>query len=258
MSDFSRRSFMQMLGLGGMALTIEASAPIPLFGSDDVKSLVAPDRSLLKGHLIVQKKGLTERIPEVERAKMSHRFGTPVARITRTQVPGGGTFDSLEEHKLFIPGEFMEGVDPHVVYYKASHKIREQFAAISRKRLLSVPPELRAGAILVTVAESPIMATSRHTWEDESCWHDKEVQGFDVVAYFRQGIRYSTKGLDTFNIYSETGEFPIDVPRDIDMSLLMKMDREILSDATLLVSDPRSWRPSGRTLRTHGRDFRLS
>ena len=249
MSNFSRRGFLQMLGIGGMAVAIEARKPIPLFGSDDEEALVTPSTSLLKGHVIVQKKGITERIPKDD--PVFQRYGpnsgvVPVARITRSQVPGGGELRSLETHKLFIEGAIPEGADPHVVYYRAANQMRDQFMKLSRQKILELPPELRAGAILVTVVESPIMASSRHTWENEERW-SKKVNGFDVSAYFRQGVRYNTKDLETFNIYSEQGEYPIDVPRGIDMSMLMKMDKEVLSDSTLLVGDPRRWRQSGRT-----------
>jgi hypothetical protein len=240
-----------MLGIGGMALAVESSKPIPLFGSDDAapSDLVIPDRNLLKGHVVVQKKGLTERIPKDDPVWKKYGSGggyRPVARITRTQVPGGGRFSDLREHRLFVKGEFPQDVDPHVVYYKASHELREKFAKLSRERLREVPPELRAGATLVTVVEAPIMATSRFEW---NAHHIDRQRGFDVVAFFRQGVRYSTEGLDTFNVYSEQGEYPIEVPTDIDMGILMKMDRQVLADGSLLIDDPRKWRPSGRSSR---------
>lgn len=244
---------MQMLGLGGMALAVQSSQPIPLFGTDEAKEpeLVVPQADLLKGHVVVQKKGLTERIPADD--PVHQRYGGPnsgvraVARMTRTQVPGGGRFSELRPHQLFVKGEFPEGTDPHVIYYKASHDLREQFARLSRERLMEVPAELRAGAVLVTVVETPIIATHRQNWRygDEG----ERVQGFDVVAHFRQGIRYSTEGLDTFNVYSEQGEYPIDVPSELDMGMLMKMDREVLADGALLIGDPRKWQPSGRKSR---------
>lgn len=237
-----------------MALAIEARKPIPLFGSDDEEAIVTPDTNLLSGHVVVQKKGITERIPKDD--PVLQKYGpnsstVPVARMTRTQVPGGGELRSLETHKLHIAAQIPPDADPHVVYYRAANDLREQFMRLSRQKLLDLSPELRRGAFIVTVVESPILATSRHTWEDEhrEQWKNKRVSGFDVTAYFRQGIRYSTKGLDTFNIYSEQGEYPIDVPKDIDIALLMKMDREVLSDSTLLVGDPRRWRPSSRTSR---------
>jgi hypothetical protein len=254
MSDFSRRGFLQMLGLGGMALAIEARKPIPLFGSDEEEAIVTPEPTLLKGHVVVAKKGITERIPKDD--PVWNKYGpnsgvVPVARLTRSQVPGGGELRSLQEHKLHIAAEIPPGADPHVVYYRAANDLRDQFMRLSRQKLLDLDPELRRGAVIVTVVESPILATSRHTWEEahRDRWKGQRVSGFDVTAYFRQGIRYSTKGLDTFNIYSEQGEYPIDVPKDIDLALLMKMDREVLSDSTLLVGDPRRWRPSRRTSR---------
>lgn len=255
MSDFSRRSFMQMLGLGGMALAAQSSQPIPLFGTDEAREpeLVLPKADLLRGHVVVQRKGLTERVPKNDPAHDRYRGEgvRVVARMTRTQVPGGGQFSELRQHQLFVKGEFPEGTDPHVVYYKASHDLREQFAKLSRKRLMEVPAELRAGAVLVTVVETPIVATARHTWEDYSRLknQDDQFRGFDVVAHFRQGVRYSTEGLDTFNVYSEQGEYPIDVPSELDMGMLMKMDREVLADGSLLIADPRKWQPSGRKSR---------
>jgi hypothetical protein len=248
---------MQMLGLGGMALAVESQRPLSLFGSDAAPGLIRPDSSLLKGHVVVQAKGIIERIPPEE--KVTSRYGKPVARLTRTRVPGGGELQSLQEHRLFIRGEFPFGedgkslVDPHMVYYKASMDLRKQFAQLSRAKLMALPKELQAGAVLVTVVESPILAASRYTWESEGItrrtptfgMEEDRLRGFDVTAYFRQGIRYSTEGLNTFNIYSEMGEYPIDVPSDIDMAILMKLDKEVIADAGVL-KRPRGWRPSAR------------
>jgi hypothetical protein len=261
--SFSRRSFLQMLGLGGMALAVEAKAgPLPLFGSDEppTPDLVVPKADLLKGHFVVQRKGRIEKIPQDDPVwnkygRNGERGVVPVARLTRTQVPGGGSLGDLRPYRLFVKGEFPEGVDPHVVYYKASHELRAKFAALSRARLMEIPPELRSTASLVTVVEMPIIASARWSWESDERQvrylerHGSERRGFDVIADFRQGVRYSLEGLDTFQIYSEQGEFPIDVPSDIDMGLLMKMDREVLADGSLLISDPRKWQPSGRKSR---------
>ena len=261
MSGFSRRSFLQMLGLGGIGAVVTTKAaalpPLPLFGSDEIEAMVSsPSAHLLKGHVIVQKKGITERVPPEDvaayMAKARNKYGgVPVARLTRSQVPGGGGFSSLTPHQLFIKGEFGPGVDPHVAYYKASKQMREQFTKLSYDRLLSVAPELRHGATLVTVVEGPITAVARYAWErDAPAWDRGQPQtGFDVVATFRQGIRYDVSGLNTFNVYSETGEYPVHVPSNIDIALLMKMDKQVLSNTSLLTVDPRRWRPGARANR---------
>lgn len=229
MSGLNRRGFLQLLGLGGLGV---ASGVVPLFGSDSAPGLITPDAGVISGHLVVQRKSITEKIPEDDPTwdKYKNSAYRPVARLTRTQVPGGGKLESLDRHEMRIEPRFPDGTDPHAVYYKASHELRARIAALSQKTLDDLPWELRGGATLVTVVETPIIANPRP---------DK---GFDVVAYFRQGIVYRTDGLDTFNIYSKTGEYPIEVPHGIRMSMLMKLDRQVLSDSTLLHRPASAWR----------------
>ena len=62
----SRRGFLHLLGATGVGIAAATAAPVPLFGSDEVSALIYPDASSISGHVVVQKKGLTEKIPREE------------------------------------------------------------------------------------------------------------------------------------------------------------------------------------------------
>ena len=80
---------------------------------------------------------------------------------------------------------------------------------------------------------------------------DRDEQGFDVVATFRQFVLLGAtrSELSTYETYSERGEFPVDVPKDVEMGILIKMDREVVAAqvtetprvAGLLERFARSW-----------------
>jgi hypothetical protein len=235
--DFSRRGFLNLLGIGGIGLAMADRPALALFGSDDApKDLIVPDHSLVGGHYVVHPKRFIERVPPAERK--SSPYGTVVARLTK----------HMEPTKPFIRREGRFQVRPrtpdgalitegHTAYYTAAMEIREKFAVFSRETLAEVDPELRPMLTLVTIADAPIHARPVGVWGDDSyaMQVDRPLgdndRGFDVVAHFRQFavIGAQRNEVDTFQMYSETGEFPLQVPKDVEMGMLLRIDREVVA-----------------------------
>lgn len=240
--EISRRWFMNLLGIGGLVAT--TPKVVPLFGSDEERALVVPDAVDVGGHFVVYaKQGYIEKVPEDERkAYRSVSGGVPVARLIRTREPGGTSVPDLPERSGTIhirPGQLFaddEARDPHTVFYMAAMEMRDRFASFSRETLKAVPSEFRRMASLVTVVDSSIHARPVGLEEGGDYGYmqaplSTTERGFDVSCRFRQFVRLAgaRKGVETFASYSDTGEYPIMAPRDVDMSLLMRLDSEIVS-----------------------------
>lgn len=249
--EFSRRSFMQLLGIGGVASAALTPIFSPLFGSDDAPrdEVLSPDHRMVSGHFVVHPKGLVERVSKEEQAEYAARTrgynyasgGVPVARITRNREP---TKQHLRRTgSIAIPPVTYEGMpvaDGHAAFYVASMDVRDAFTKFTRQTLEMVEPELRAMASLVTIADSPIHARPKmkgsSTYDGNLPVNRKgnyqlEDDGFEVAAEFTQFVVLGMprREIETYRIFSESGEFPMIVPRDIDMGMLLKMDKEIVS-----------------------------
>jgi len=251
--DFSRRNFMQLLGIGGLGLAVgsstiaQAAERLPLFGSADTPQLIVPDNKLIGRHHIVQKKGLTEKVPVADRNKTSVPGAVVIARMTRQKKPGNALVN-WNTYRLERKPPVIDGEDPNAVYYKACHGLRKEFADISRQTLLSIEPHLRPMATLLTIVEVPLHARARGwdwTAKDdyENGGRDQD-RGFDIVGIFQQGYALGPVNVETFNTYSEQGEYPMEIPRNIDMSMLMKLDKQILATPDMLRAPTRAWRVS--------------
>lgn len=254
--EFSRRGFLNLLGIGGIGLAVGDRPALALFGSDDApKDLIVPDHNLVGGHYVVYPKRFIERVPPSER--VASHYGTVVARLTKHTEPTKPFI--RREGRFQVRPRTPEGAlitEGHTAYYTAAMEIREKFAAFSRETLAEVDPEIRPMLTLVTIADAPIHARPVGVWGDDS-WSmkmDRPVQderGFDVIAHFRQFavIGAQRNEVDTFQMYSETGEFPLQVPRDVEMGMLLRMDREVVAAGantpdrvnTLLSRFTKSW-----------------
>lgn len=234
--EFSRRGFLNLLGIGGIGLAVADRPAVALFGSDDApKDLIVPDRSLVAGHYVVYPKRFIERVPPAERK--ASQYGTVVARLTKHMEPTKPFI--RREGRFQVRPRTPDGAlvtDGHTAYYTAAMEIREKFAAFSRQTLDEVHPQLRPMLTLVTIADAPIHARPVGVWGDDSYAMevdrpDMDERGFDVVARFRQFavIGAQRNEVDTFQMYSETGEFPLQVPKDVEMGMLLRIDREVVA-----------------------------
>ena len=156
-------------------------------------------------------------------------------------------WEDVQEFRIVPPGmpDAIEGVDPHALYYQAAMAMRERFRQHTINRLTELHEGLRKGVNLVTIVHQPIYARpldmkvgfpwprvpGRVPWPEE---------GFEVACEFQTLLYRSHQpaDLDGFEEYSAMGEYPIDVPSNIEMGILMKLDREVLSSGVL--ADPRA------------------
>ena len=238
--NLNRRSFMQMLGLGGMgALATQAGASIPLFGSDSQSgSLWTPgDKTLLQGHWVLKQKRLLERVPESEiPSQYQGNYGARVVgRLVRNRTPKH--IVASRKMTLTSVAHSVDGTvrDAHAAFYLASRELRAQFAEKSLAFLSDPGPVMRgcspwllaeergSALSLVTIVNSEIHARPL-------CGHPDEVTpspgAFEVACQYEQFVVADEplSVLQTFESYSETGDYPIDLPKDIDLGLLLRAD----------------------------------
>jgi len=243
-----RRNFLQMLGIGGVASTLPVT--LPLFGSPDRPQGRGETVSLLTGgHLVLV------RPPTQPSAFGFNRMGTPAIavagrwplsrgavfqdQITGRQKGGWTPLPVLDEERVVVhvrPSE--ETQDPHLVFYEAAMKMRERFKTTSLELLTSFPKGYKSqgGVRLVTVVDNPIFAGAAATREDE------RASGFTLEADFTQYLvadQYSSDlgewvpqeiNPNGWEVYSEFGEFPIEIPSKIDMDQLLAIDHTRMGD----------------------------
>lgn len=246
--DFSRRGFLNLLGIAGIGMAVGERPALALFGSDeaDRRELVVPDAHLTAGHHVVHPKVLIERVPDEERQAHIARgaYGVPVARIAKNREPVRPFLKRVGRFQVrprLPDGSLI--TDGHAAFYTASNEIREKFAQFSLETLREVPSDVRSMVTLITIADAPIHArpvgvygddsytTEGNTWQQVS--HNPfEDRGFDVVAHFRQFavVGAQRRELETFHTYSEQGEYPLQIPKDVEMGMLLKIDREVVAE----------------------------
>jgi len=244
---------MQMLGLGGMgALATQAGASIPLFGSDSQpSSLWTPgDKTLLQGHWVLKQKQLLERVPESEIPTQykENPGARVVGRLVRHRTPQN--IVASRKCKLTIPAHSVDGTvrDAHAAFYLASRELRAQFAEKSLAFLsdpgpirlggstLLTAPEVGSVLSLVTIVNSEIHARPLIAhWDDEQ----PSPGAFEVACQYEQFVVADEplSVLQTFESYSEIGDYPIELPKDIDLGLLIRADQILTSQARGYSSD---------------------
>jgi hypothetical protein len=153
-------------------------------------------------------------------------------------------WETVQEFCIVPPGmpDAIEGVDPHALYYQAALKMRERFRQHTLNRLLQLSEWQRNHVRLVTVVHQPIYARPYGMMSGgDGARNPFNTEGFEVACEF-QTLLYRNNDFDTqdnlpdlseFKRYSGTGEYPIDPPNDIEMGILMKLDRQVLSQEIL-------------------------
>lgn len=124
--------------------------------------------------------------------------------------------------------------DPHALYYQAALKMRAQFQQHTIARLTELNEWQRKEVNLVTVVHQPIYARPLGMMSGSRDPFNKA--GFEVACEFQTLLyrsHYRTPDLTDFTEYSATGEYPIDPPNSIEMGILMKLDRDVLSSGIL-------------------------
>lgn len=256
-----REGYLRLAGTTGLitqsgALNVEVLEPtgskhISLFGSDYVQTPGdATKAPLLFKHIVYLRKAdlvnrqIDQAAADKERygyyngdtsvrvvGKIGKRFGGK-----RSLVLGGQDWSGGEpEARLIVvynPPAVWEGRDPHEVFFRAALQMRTKFAQNAMDTLRLIPDELRASATLITEVGTPISAYTR------------EDVGFDIGCEFHQRVT-----LEPFDIendllpgqfFSNVGEYPVELPRNMDMERLMRIDLKaamnphIITDGSLL------------------------
>lgn len=146
--------------------------------------------------------------------------GVIVSRILHEQFPGGGAIPSQPTY-LSHPG-FDTGGDRQAEYMRCALELLGQFEAHSDRQFLLMDPAMRAGVTLVTLVLTPIVAVPRAD------------VGVELLCEFSQKTQFGFVGAEGFEVFSEIGEYPIQVPSDGDMmSMFTTVEQFRATDAAL-------------------------
>ena len=227
MSQFSRRSFLQMLGFGAGGVVL---APPSLFGTEnDASTIWMPEQGVLtSSNLVVYHKPITTYLGEttpVERRALHSARGYSVSPLW-----GGPQNNQIRTWKINrqepVIHEYQVRCgtgDPHVEFIKASAEIQRQLAQDALDVLTELPQHLRQGAQVVTIIHSPIHARPKldaDTGFDVFC--EATVRTTGAAYHGEVTDRANFFNLDGYTEYSKTGEYPVEVPTDLDFGILMK------------------------------------
>ena len=232
--DLSRRGFLKLFGVGAGAAIVAPTTVVRLFGSDEEPRgrIIRPGQGLGK-HWVVY-----PRPTYVPGGTPKPSFDGRVIGCIQSAVPKPDRFADLWspspltiKERVIDPG-WVEGMDPHAAFYKASMKLREMFTDHTRAVIEAAPGYLKHGNFhVVTVIHSPIYARPGGTMSGR---HYEEGDGFEVVCDYDMYLTGTLPSdLSEYEAYSDQGEYPIDVPSEIEMGLLLKLDEQIVAEPQL-------------------------
>jgi hypothetical protein len=144
--------------------------------------------------------------------------GVVVSKIVQDHMPGDapGTAMPNQPTYLFHPG-FDTGEDRQGEFMRCAQELHARFQAFSDRKFLLMEPEMRAGLTLVTLVLTPIIAVPRVD------------VGVELLCEFHQKTRFGHVDTAGFDVFSEVGEFPVQVPSDGDMAMMFTTTDEFLS-----------------------------
>jgi hypothetical protein len=179
-----RRNFLQLLGLGGLSL----AAHIPVFGQQGRESTIwTPEQKahLSGGHLVYVRKS------------------------------GRRVLNFHEDSRVAVSVVLGEGEDPSLAFYHAARNIQEDFRQKAIREFAAMSEWERKGKQIVTFVDNPIFVGTLP---------DPAQYGFTVEVDYEQRLAYpgelNPRG---FELYSETGECPIEIPTGIDFDRVLDM-----------------------------------
>jgi len=136
--------------------------------------------------------------------------GVIVSKIVTDHMPGDqpGAAMPSEPTYLFHPGFDTSAGDRQADYMRCAQELHAKFQAFSDRQFLLMSPEMRAGLTLVTLVLTPIIAVPRIDI------------GVELLCEFHQKTRFGHLETDGFDVFSEIGEFPVQIPTDGDMNTM--------------------------------------
>jgi len=117
-------------------------------------------------------------------------------------------------------------VASHAAFYKAASGMRDLFKSESLKILQWVPKETRQYAQIVTLVDTAIWADFLY---DE---RGTQEPGVEVRATYTQYVIVGECDPRRWQTYSTQGEYPMDIPKDIDIEFLIDIDKKLIEDKT--------------------------
>tara|TARA_Y100000310_G_scaffold164863_2_gene164614 strand:+ start:7848 stop:8501 length:654 start_codon:yes stop_codon:yes gene_type:complete len=205
-----------MLGIGAGAAMVK---PDLLFGVEP--GIAVPSKGLAKSWVVYSGSGI----------------GCGQAAVMAQEFVVSPTFDA--------------GLDPHEVFYTAALELQRILGEVTLARTLAVPEVHRPGIEVVTTVFMPIHARTKHCWAtaaESARLTDEDFKGFDVVADCaievkgfgtrlreERGNRYgSASWRPKGEVFSESGEYPMEMLGDLDLGHLMSIDSKLFAGDTAL------------------------
>jgi hypothetical protein len=141
---------------------------------------------------------------------------------------------ALNAQEYIVRPEFEKDTNPHEAFLKASIELQRILGEVAHQRLLEVPEPLRRNVELVTSVLMPVHARA------------VDGPGFEVVADCAIQVRgYGSirnkedrdewRGFGSswtppdMEVYSKTGEYPVEIPSNLDIGYLMSTSSDWLS-----------------------------
>lgn len=222
---------------GAQGLGTNVGKPMPMFGSEE-SPMQLPDYRMTEGHFVVSPKGFSRKVSTEEKTTWQadqkpesefYQEAQVVGKISKQREPRNPVVHRLGRFR--VPPVLIEGcavMDAQAAFYVAANEIRNNFILFSQDTLETLDLDLRKMATLVTIVDSAIHA--RPIGIDKEC--EENEKGFEVVCEFRQfvtlGMPYAE--IQEYSIFSEKGEFPICVPKDVEMGMLLRMDKQVMNN----------------------------
>lgn len=160
--------------------------------------------------------------------KYRAQAGVVVATLNKKHIPGGDERLPLTPMVLSHPG-FSHSDDPAADFLKAAFDLQAKFRAHSDRKFLLLDKWAQQGVTLVTVAYTPILAAP------------KADRGLELYCEFHQVTRMGHVDTSGFDVYSDSGEYPISPPNTAELLTMMKSADELAG----VVNTTPTYRPRG-------------
>lgn len=224
-----RRAFMKMLGIGGMGAVV-AGDVTPLFVAGEAHAALPVQESLRLGaHFVVKCHNHTNQSAINQWTVCTNRiFKTDTVQQAHSEY----YLAALGLRKMFVEQTLDRMANPSMF---------QNMGGPWRDVTLSSEDDLLQHKGVITYVVSPICAVPAGAEGIEFVYGNgqcatplMEVRNPGAEGGFKVMCDYDQEQASSFDtkhgeILSRSGDFPIDVPKNIDMALLIKMDKDIVS-----------------------------